>query len=132
MSLGSRPATVTGRHLISVGLIGLNCKVIYLVAVWVGERVVVRATITIGESLQTCFGKGKPTPDIYKSASHHIWSNVPESLPGHKEDAKLVSSPTRDIFISQELIICGPVLKVRTLRVSNPSPSLSGCLTLNK
>ena len=41
------------------------------------------------------FGKGKPTPDIYKSASHHIWSSVPESLPGHKEDAKLVSSPSR-------------------------------------
>ena len=47
MSPGCSLATGTGRHLINIGLIGLNCKVIYLIGVWVGERVVVRAAIAI-------------------------------------------------------------------------------------
>lgn len=66
-------------HLINVGLIELNCKVVHLAGAWLGgkggERAHAFGAFRIRKRLQMCFGKGIPA-DIYKFASYCIWSNA--------------------------------------------------------
>lgn len=70
-------------HLVNVGLIELNCKVVDLTEVWAGGRVIEKdgtpGTIQVSH-LQMCLGRGE-SARICRSASRPGRPNAPEMFP---------------------------------------------------